>query len=562
MFNLAYLVVLFPIAAFTLIVFVTRKYHRLSAWTAIAGIFGALAIAYGILLEALPQGAELLKHAFIAKINWLPLGQSSFTMGWLIDPLSVVTLAMVTTTCLMIFIYSIGYMRTHGEDDPRYARFFAYISLFATGMLGLVISSNLLQFFVFWEIMGLCSYLLIGFWSIRDAHEHHIDDAQVVRATNASKKAFLTTRIGDVLFFVGMIWIYIKVGTLDFDKIFDAKNLALLGNDITTLGLPAAAVIGFLLLGGTIGKSAQFPLHVWLPDAMEGPTPVSALIHAATMVAAGVYLIARMFPLFESPAAAPALAAVAMVGAFTALFAATIGLAQDDIKRVLAYSTISQLGYMVAALGIAAYAAGTFHLITHAFFKALLFLSAGSVIHGIGTNDMMKMGGLRKKMGITTIVFIIGAFALMGLPPFAGFWSKDEILAAAFEKLQRGDLSRARIARGDVDSARDPRAVRDVDRICRRAIFRRGLSSFCRGRKTRIQFYRGGNFRRRRGRGVGTRMVVVRFASVESGRARSVESFARACLDFVAQQIFRGRNLFRHDCACDDCVRRAQCRAG
>ncbi|MBI3741296.1 MAG: NADH-quinone oxidoreductase subunit L, partial [Chloroflexi bacterium] len=211
MFNLAYLVVLFPIIAFTLIVFVTRKNHRLSAWTAVAGIFGALVIAYGILLEALPQGAELLKHAFIAKINWLPLGQSSFTMGWLIDPLSVVTLAMVTTTCLMIFIYSIGYMRTHGEDDPRYARFFAYISLFATGMLGLVISSNLLQFFVFWEIMGLCSYLLIGFWSIRDAHEHHIDDAQVVRATNASKKAFLTTRIGDVLFFVGMIWIYIKV---------------------------------------------------------------------------------------------------------------------------------------------------------------------------------------------------------------------------------------------------------------------------------------------------------------------------------------------------------------
>ncbi len=449
MFNFAFLVVVFPITAFTLIVLFLNRSHRASAWTAIAGIFGALIVAYGILLEALPQGHELAKHPFFAKFNWFPAGQSFFTMGWMLDPLAVVMLAMVTTTCLMIFIYSVGYMRhrhadehghMHESDDPRYSRFFAYISLFATGMLGLVISSNLLELFVFWEIMGLCSYLLIGFWSIRLPTEHHIDDAQVGRAKNAALKAFLTTRIGDVIFFIGMLWLYIRVGTLDFDKIFTPAALKLITTDITAFGVPSAAIIALLILGGTIGKSAQFPLHVWLPDAMEGPTPVSALIHAATMVAAGVFLIARMFPLFETPAAAPAMAAVALVGAFTALFAATIGLAQDDIKRVLAYSTISQLGYMVAALGIAAFAAGTFHLITHAFFKALLFLSAGSVIHGIGTNDMMKMGGLRKKMGITTLAFIVGAFALMGLPPFAGFWSKDEILADAFAHGLKGEI--------------------------------------------------------------------------------------------------------------------------
>ncbi|MBI3915282.1 MAG: NADH-quinone oxidoreductase subunit L [Chloroflexi bacterium] len=448
MFNLAYLVVVFPIAAFMLIVLFLNRSHRASAWTAIAGIFGALVVAYGILLEALPHGEELLKHPFFAKFDWFPAGQSFFTMGWMLDPLAVVMLAMVTTTCLMIFIYSVGYMRhahldahghAHQTDDPRYSRFFAYISLFATGMLGLVISSNLLELFVFWEIMGLCSYLLIGFWSVRLPDEHHIDDAQVVRATDASKKAFLTTRIGDVIFFIGMIWLYVRVGTLDFDKIFTPESLKFIMTDVTAFGVPSAGIIALLILGGTIGKSAQFPLHVWLPDAMEGPTPVSALIHAATMVAAGVFLIARMFPLFATTTAAPAMGAVAIVGAFTALFAATIGLAQDDIKRVLAYSTISQLGYMVAALGIAAYAAGTFHLITHAFFKALLFLSAGSVIHGIGTNDMMQMGGLRKKMGITTIVFLIGAAALMGLPPFAGFWSKDEILATALERVMQGD---------------------------------------------------------------------------------------------------------------------------
>ncbi len=434
-FSLAFLVILFPITAFTLIVFFFNRNHRLSAWTAIAGIALAGVVAYGVLFQALSHGAELAKEPFFNSIPWFPTGTVTFGMGWMIDPLAAMMLFMVTTVCLMIFIYSQGYM--HG--DPRFSRFFAYISLFATGMLGLVISSNLLELFVFWEIMGLCSYLLIGFWSVRAPNEHHIDDAQTVRAAQASKKAFLTTRVGDTIFFVGMIWLYFRVGSLDFKTVFDPKTLEFLAHDMTAFGLPSAAIIGLLILGGTIGKSAQFPLHIWLPDAMEGPTPVSALIHAATMVAAGVYLIARTYPIFTAMEGSVAMEWVAIIGAFTALFAATIGLAQNDIKRVLAYSTISQLGYMVAGLGIGAFAAGTFHLITHAFFKALLFLTAGSVIHAVHTNDMMQMGGLRKKMPITTAVFIIGGLALMGIPPFAGFWSKDEILAHAFEGAAKGE---------------------------------------------------------------------------------------------------------------------------
>ncbi len=448
MFNYAYLVIIFPITAFVLIAFFFNRNHRLSAWTAIAGIFLAGVVAYGVLFEALARGAELAKEPFFVHIPWFPTGREIFPMGWMIDPLAAVTLVMVTTVCLMIFIYSQGYMRhshadehghVHQEDDPRYSRFFAYISLFATGMLGLVISSNLLELFVFWEIMGLCSYLLIGFWSVRKPTEHHIDDAQTVRAAQAAKKAFLTTRVGDTIFSVGMILLYIRTGSLDFAVVFKPEMLQMLAHDMTSFGVPWAVLIGLLILAGTIGKSAQFPLHIWLPDAMEGPTPVSALIHAATMVAAGVYLIARTFPIFQAVEGSTAMEAVAIVGAFTALFASTMGLAQDDIKRVLAYSTISQLGYMVAGLGIGAFAAGTFHLITHAFFKALLFLTAGSVIHAVGTNDMMEMGGLRKKMPITTIVFIIGGLALMGIPPFSGFWSKDEILAHAFEGMQKGE---------------------------------------------------------------------------------------------------------------------------
>ena len=447
MSNLAFLIPVFPLLAFVLIVFFLNRNNRLSALTAVAGIALAGVAAYGVLYEAISHGAELAQHPFegtLLGFLTLPTGKDIFTVGWMIDPLAAVMLFMVTTVCLMIFIYSIGYMQhshadehghVHTTDDPRYARFFAYISLFAFGMLGLVISSNLLELFLFWEIMGLCSYLLIGFWSTRLPNEHHIDDAQTVRATYASLKAFLTTRVGDVILFVGMIFLYIQTGSLTFTMIFTPETLHHLATVEAIPGVPWVTVIALLILGGTIGKSAQFPLHIWLPDAMEGPTPVSALIHAATMVAAGVFLVARTFPLFITAGeiGGPAMAVVALVGAFTALFASTIGLAQDDIKRVLAYSTISQLGYMVAALGVGAYLAGAFHLITHAFFKSLLFLSAGSVIHGVGTNDMMQMGGLRKKMPITTTVYIIGALALAGVPPFAGFWSKDEILAHAFE---------------------------------------------------------------------------------------------------------------------------------
>jgi NADH-quinone oxidoreductase subunit L len=453
MSNLTFLIPIFPLLAFVLIVFFLNRDNRLSALTAVAGIALAGVVAYGVLYQAITQGAELAKHPFegtLLGFLMLPTGKETFTVGWLIDPLGAVMLFMVTTVCLMIFIYSIGYMQhshadehghVHTTDDPRYARFFAYISLFAFGMLGLVISSNLLELFLFWEIMGLCSYLLIGFWSTRLPNEHHIDDAQTVRATYASLKAFLTTRVGDVIFFVGMIFLYVQTGSLTFTTVFTPDTLHHLATVEAFPGVPWVTVIALLILGGTIGKSAQFPLHIWLPDAMEGPTPVSALIHAATMVAAGVFLVARTFPLFITAAetGGPAMTVVALVGAFTALFASTIGLAQDDIKRVLAYSTISQLGYMVAALGVGAYVAGAFHLITHAFFKSLLFLSAGSVIHGVGTNDMMQMGGLRKKMPITATVYIIGALALAGVPPFAGFWSKDEILAHAFALGSQGN---------------------------------------------------------------------------------------------------------------------------
>jgi NADH-quinone oxidoreductase subunit L len=447
MSQFAWLIPLFPFLAFGLIILFTRPNHRLSAYIAIGGISLALLVAYGVFFEALSKGAALgqdLLH--FAPLTWFNYGLATFSMGWMIDPLAAVMVFMVTTVCLMIFIYSVGYMREQvGEedghpiiqDDPRYPIFFAYTSLFAAAMLTLVISSNLLEFFIAWEVMGFCSYALIGFWDVRLPTEHHIDEAQVLRARAASIKAFLTTRVGDVLFMTGMVFLFIITGDLDFKTIFTPDKLNLLTTGQAPVpGMTWLTFIALLMLAGTIAKSAQFPLHIWLPDAMEGPTPVSALIHAATMVAAGVYLIARTYPLFTfaTERGGPAMQAVAIVGAFTALFAATLGLGQDDIKRVLAYSTISQLGYMIAALGLGAFVAGSFHLITHAFFKALLFLAAGSVIHGIGTNDMMKMGGLYKKMPITAWTFIVGGLALMGIFPFAGFWSKDEILGDALNK--------------------------------------------------------------------------------------------------------------------------------
>jgi NADH-quinone oxidoreductase subunit L len=412
--NLVVLVPLIPIVpliTFAIIVVFTNRNKKLSSYLAVAAIFISFLISMVIVLNAvihMPHFAE--EPAVHLTLLRVPTGASTLDIGVQIDPLTVAVLFMVPTVCLMIFIYSIGYM----EGDPRYSRFFAYICLFATGMLGLVVSDNLLLFFVCWEIMGLCSYLLIGFWFEKPA------------AMWAGLKAFVTTRIGDVLLLLGLVLLYFQTGALRFETVFDGvERLAETNPNLMF-------VIGLLVFGGAVGKSAQFPLHVWLPDAMEGPTPVSALIHAATMVAAGVFLVARMLPIFAVLAGMPALTWVAAIGAFTALFASTIAVAQDDIKRVLAYSTISQLGYMVMSLGIGGFVAAVFHLITHAFFKALLFLGSGSVIHAVETNDMMQMGGLRKKMPYTFWTFLAGMLALAGVPPLAGFWSKDEILATAF----------------------------------------------------------------------------------------------------------------------------------
>ncbi len=410
MLQYSWLIPVFPLLSFTLIVFFTNRHKTLSARLAVGAIFLSFLLAMAVFFTAL--GIEgLAEEPYRSAFSWFPTGKTSLEIGFMVDPLTAAMLAMVTTVCLMIFIYSQGYM--HG--DRLYSRFFAYISLFTTGMLGLVIADNFLLAFISWEIMGLCSYLLIGFWFERPA------------AANAAKKAFITTKVGDVLLLLGMLLLYFQTGSLTFETIFERVN-HLHPNIVLAAGL--------LIFAGAVGKSAQFPLHVWLPDAMEGPTPVSALIHAATMVAAGVYLVARTFPIFTAVQGHPALVPVAIIGAFTAFFASTIALAQNDIKRVLAYSTISQLGYMMTALGVGGLVAGVFHLITHAFFKALLFLGSGSVIHGVGTNDMMEMGGLRKSMPLTFWTFLAGMLALSGIPPFAGFWSKDEILSHAFDHNQ------------------------------------------------------------------------------------------------------------------------------
>ena len=412
--NLVTLVPLIPIVpllTFAIIVFFTRRNDKLSSYLAVAAIVISWLLSMVIVLGAvshMPHFAE--EPAVHLTLLRIPTGATTLDIGVQIDPLTVVLLFMVPTVCMMIFIYSMGYMK----GDPRYSRFFAYICLFATGMLGLVVADNLLLLFICWEVMGLCSYLLIGFWFEKP------------EAMWAGLKAFITTSIGDVLLLLGMVMLYWQTGALRFETVFEGVQ-GLAQTDPTLM-----YIIALLVFGGAVGKSAQFPLHVWLPDAMEGPTPVSALIHAATMVAAGVFLVARMLPIFVVLDGMPALAWVAAIGAITALFASTIAIAQDDIKRVLAYSTISQLGYMIMCLGLGGFVAAVFHLITHAFFKALLFLGSGSVIHGVGTNDMMEMGGLRKKMPYTFWTFLVGMLALAGVPPLAGFWSKDEILAVAF----------------------------------------------------------------------------------------------------------------------------------
>jgi NAD(P)H-quinone oxidoreductase subunit 5 len=328
---------------------------------------------------------------------------------------------IVTTVAFLVMIYTDGYM----AHDPGYVRFYAYLSIFSSSMLGLVISPNLVQIYVFWELVGMCSYLLVGFWFTRPA------------AADACQKAFVTNRVGDFGLLLGMLGLFWATGSFEFD-IMGERLEELVSSGAIAGSL--AALFAVLVFLGPVAKSAQFPLHVWLPDAMEGPTPISALIHAATMVAAGVFLIARMYPVFEP--IPTAMTVIAWTGAFTAFLGASIALTQNDIKKGLAYSTISQLGYMVMAMGIGAYSAGLFHLMTHAYFKAMLFLGSGSVIHGMEdvvghepvlAQDMRMMGGLRKYMPITALTFLVGTLAICGIPPFAGFWSKDEILGLAFE---------------------------------------------------------------------------------------------------------------------------------
>ncbi len=401
MIQLAWLIPVLPLAA---AFFIALFGHRTTGKGDRVGI-GAMSIAFllsvGVLLDTM-GGARWAQH-----LTWAIHGDLVLNLGFQVDPLAAVMLVVVTVVSLMVHIFSVGYM--HG--DVRYKRYYAVLSLFTASMLGLVISDNLLFLFVFWELMGLCSYLLIG---------HYFEERANVHAAN---KAFLTTRVGDVGMFVGIMLLFAAGGTFRFDEL--AARIA-----DGSFALPVLAVAAILLFIGPVGKSAQFPLHVWLPDAMAGPTPASALIHAATMVAAGVYLVARGYALFAP--VPQALEVVAWVGAFTALFAATIALVMEDIKKVLAYSTISQLGFMVAALGVGAYTAAVFHLMTHAFFKALLFLASGSVIHAVHTQNMHQMGGLFKKLPVTGWVWLIGAGALIGIPPLSGFWSKEEILLDAW----------------------------------------------------------------------------------------------------------------------------------
>ena len=400
------LVPLLPFIAFAVNILAGRWLKHRAAWLSVATSTIACAIALPV-CWAVFNGVR-----FAHQGAWLMLGTVPLNFGYLMDPLSASLLFMVTIVGTLIQVYAMGYM--HG--DPRYSRFFAYVSLFMSAMLTLVISDNYLLFFMSWEIMGLCSYLLIGFYFEKES------------AANACKKAFLTTRIGDIGFLLGFLTLFTAIGTLNFADM----NTIMAGahHTKTALNVGLLSMAALLIFCGTIGKSAQFPLHVWLPDAMEGPTPVSALIHAATMVAAGVFLVARSFSLFLIvPNVLPV---VMIIGTITAFMAAFIALTQTDIKRVLAYSTISQLGYMVAALGLKGLGAGTFHLITHAFFKALLFMGAGSVIHGTHVQDIRDMGGLFKKMPHTAVTFIIASLALSGIPPLSGFWSKDEILLSAF----------------------------------------------------------------------------------------------------------------------------------
>ena len=408
MLDHAYLIPLLPLIGFGILVAAGRRAGDPGAgWIASAVVgssFLCTLVAFSQLLGRHAEARAVHDHLF----TWIQVGGFKVDFGLLLDPLSVTMALFVTGVGFLIHLYSIGYMK----GDPRYPRFFVYLNLFVFSMLMLILGDSLLVSFLGWEGVGACSYLLISFWFERDS------------AASAGKKAFVVNRVGDFGFMIAMFLCFATFGTLQYAGVI--KGAA--GAPHTTV-----TAIALLLFVGACGKSAQLPLFVWLPDAMEGPTPVSALIHAATMVTAGVYLMARIAPLL---ALTPGVATtIAVVGAATALFAATIACAQNDIKRVLAYSTISQLGYMFLAVGCGAYTAAIFHMVTHAFFKALLFLGAGSVIHGLhDEQDMKRRGALRKWMPVTSATFIIGWLAIAGVPPFAGFWSKDDILLAAYDK--------------------------------------------------------------------------------------------------------------------------------
>ena len=398
--ELSWIIPLLPLTAFCLIIFFTRENRKLSSAISIGAIATGFLYAVSLLIQQLGDNTP-----FEINYVWAAFPTLNLEVGVYIDALTAIMLVVVTTVSMLVQIYSLGYM--HG--DPRYSRYYSYLSLFTFSMLGLVLANNFFLIFVFWELVGLTSYLLIGFWFEKKS------------AADAGKKAFITTRIGDFGFLIGVILLAAYCGTLNYHEVFEKVA----GGAIPPAVLTFA---GIAIFCGAIGKSAQFPLHVWLPDAMEGPTPVSALIHAATMVAAGVYLVARSLSLFtHSPDAAMF---VAVIGIITSLLAASIALVQNDIKRILAYSTVSQLGYMIMALGLGSFTAGTLHLMTHAFFKACLFLCAGSVIHAVHSQDIQKMGGLRHKMPITYWSMLIATLSIAGIFPLSGFWSKDEIVAS------------------------------------------------------------------------------------------------------------------------------------
>ena len=405
--GLAWLIIALPVISLLVNGVFVRAFvgseSKYAGYITVAAIGGSFVLSIWALLTVMSDGPVLFD-----KRDWIAIGGLNLTFGLILDQLTVIMLVVVSGVSLLVQIYGQAYM--HG--DKSYTRYFAYMSLFTASMLGLVLSRNMVQMFVFWELVGISSYLLIGFWMDRPS------------AAAAAKKAFLMTRFGDFGFLLGILYLYsINPAYMDIETLYGAI-------EAEEIAVTVATWVALGLFAGAVGKSAQFPLHSWLPDAMEGPTSVSALIHSATMVTAGVFLVARFFPLFEY---SDVMTLVALVGGFTAVFAATMGLVANDIKRVLAYSTISQLGYMMLALGVGAYAPAIFHLFTHAFFKAALFLGAGSVHHAAGTFNMKYMGGLRRHMPWTYWSMIIASVSLAGLFPFSGFWSKDEILGHAAE---------------------------------------------------------------------------------------------------------------------------------